>query len=243
MLMALPRLEKLSAMRRAEKAYAVLPAMLPDPRLEPWTEISMLSTMFVTPEKVLPPRGGGQSPRHSLGSGANFEASNEGVLKDDGRGVELPPHGPALRERIARGRLRVHDHRRHCALALQRHDTEGVAAEDKNGIHVGVCAARGTESTLRATGIRERKHDRRGEVADLFDSSDLVLEDRGVRAVARDGNESRHAADVRLEVRMADRHVGRFDRLRLEIRGGRDDLGDLLRVLPVEAGRHAPLIR
>jgi hypothetical protein len=73
------------------------------------------------------------------------------------------------------GRLRIDDHRRHARLALQRDDTEGIAAEEEDRVDVGVRAAGRPESALGATRISERCEDRRREVADLLDRADLTF--------------------------------------------------------------------
>ena len=61
-------------------------------------------------------------------------------------------------------------------------------------------------------------------------------------AVGGHRHEARHVADVGFQIGVADRHVGRFDRLRVEVRVGGDHLRDLLRVLAIEAGRDAALV-
>lgn len=142
----------------------------------------------------------------------------------------------ALGQRVAVRRFRIDDHRCQAVLTLQGHDAVGIPRQVQDRIDVSV----GTRSTQDAvggsgsTGVRPRRDDGAGDVANILHFTDFVFPGAdGAVLFGRD--ETRQAADVSFDVRVADRDKRRRDGLGAIVGGAPHDLGDRTGQLALQA--------
>jgi hypothetical protein len=172
-------------------------------------------------------------PRHDQSEvAATSRRAWKSSCKDDRSRRELDAHGAALAQWIAAaGDARLQDDRRHGVRALERNLGERVLAEDQQRVDIGAGAGGRQHRPLGTAGVRERREVGTEDEANILDRADLVLADRLHLRVFGDRDEAGDVADVVSQIGMADRDIGRLDRLRPIVRAGGEDLGDLLRLL------------